>query len=400
MRTTNGPIYLDYQATTPTDPRVVEEMLPFFSERFGNPHSTTHEYGIDADRAVARARSYIGALVAASGADITFTSGATEANNLALLGLAEQLRSVNRTHIVTSPIEHSCVKAILEYLASVGFRITVVGVDATGVIDPVAIERALRDDTGLVTVMAVNNEIGTIQPVGALGTLCRARGVLFHTDAAQAAGRIPLDVERMGVDLLTMSAHKLYGPKGVGALYVRGAIRRKMRPILHGGGQERGLRSGTLPAPLCVGFGEACRIATEEMAIDAERLITIRADFLAMLRDHGVRAFSVNGTMDERRIPGNLNIAFDDVDAEALVMRLRPTVAIATGSACTSDSVEPSHVLTSIGLCREAAESSVRISFGRFTTATDILHATTSIAEAVAELRAVSKASSLMAGNR
>jgi cysteine desulfurase len=384
------PVYLDYQSTTPTDPRVVDAMTPFFAVRYGNPHSTTHQYGADADRAISSARASVGDLIGATGGEIIFTSGATEANNLALFGVAEHLKTEGRTHILTSSIEHACVRAVLAHLSRNGFLVTTLDVPETGVIDPDAVDRALRSETGLVSIMAVNNEIGTVQPLRDIGRICKRRGVLFHADAAQAVGKIPIDVERCEADLLSISAHKLYGPKGIGALYVRQNVRRRMQPLVHGGGQERGLRSGTLPTPLCVGFGHACDIASVEMQDEARHILRLRDRFLELLwRECG--EVRVNGALDERRIPGNLNLTFEGVDAEALVIRLRPHVAISTGSACTTTSIEPSHVLLAIGLSVEAAESSVRIGFGRFTTNNEVEQAAMRIADAVASLRAVAR---------
>ena len=363
------PVYLDYQATTPADPRVVEAMLPFFSGVFGNPHSQGHAFGRAARDAVEAARAEIAALIGASAREIIFTSGATEANNLAIKGAARFHRAA-RDHIVTCVTEHKCVLESCASLAARGFTVSVLPVQADGLIDLERLEAAIGPRTVLVSVMAANNEIGVVPPLAAIGRLCRARGVLFHTDAAQALGKIPLDVETMGIDLMSVSAHKLYGPKGIGALYVRRRPRVRLEPLVSGGGQERGLRSGTLPTPLCVGFGAACRIARDEMAAEAERIGALR-DHLWRRLSRALPGARLNGAATAR-LPGNLNISIPAIgDAEALLAAL-PDIAISTGSACTSAAVEPSYVLRALGIGEAAARTGVRIGLGRFTTRSEV----------------------------
>ena len=380
---TERPIYLDYQATTPCDPRVVEAMLPFFTERFGNPHSVHHGYGGRAEAAVETARAQVAALIGAEPREIVFTSGATEANNLAIKGVARFHRE-RRGHLVSCTTEHKCVLEAVRHLEREGIRVTRLAVGADGLIDLAELEAALTEETALVTIMAVNNEIGVIQPLAEIGALCRARGALFHSDAAQAVGKIPLDVAAMKIDLLSISGHKVYGPMGVGALYVRRRPRVRLEPLFDGGGQERGLRSGTLPLPLCVGLGVACAIAKAEMAEESERLGRLQR----RLHD-GITArlsrVQVNGD-PERRIPGNLNLSFAGLDGEALIAAM-PGIAVSTGSACTSASVEPSYVLRALGLGDDLAGASIRIGLGRYTTEAEIDTAIETIAAAVTRLR-------------
>lgn len=380
---TPTPIYLDYQATTPTDPRVVEVMLPFFSERFGNPHSRSHAFGADAAHAVESARGHIADLIGAEPREIVFTSGATESNNLAIKGAARFLRG-RRNHVVTCATEHKCVLESCRRLEREGFRLSVLPVGTDGLVDLDQLADAVDDATALVTIMAVNNEIGVVQPLAEIAALCRDRGALFHTDAAQAAGKIPLDARALGIPVMSLSGHKIYGPMGIGALYVRRRPRVRLEPMIDGGGQERGLRSGTLAAPLCIGLGEACRLAAEEMDAEASRLGVLRARLLGGL-GAAVPGVSVNGDI-ERRIPGNLNVRIDAIDAEALIDRL-PDLAFSTGSACTSASVEPSYVLKALGLNDDDARASVRIGLGRFTTEAEIDYAIERFAEGVRTLR-------------
>ena len=380
---TERPIYLDYQATTPCDPRVVEAMLPFFTERFGNPHSVHHGYGGQAEAAVETARAQVAALIGAEPREIVFTSGATEANNLAIKGVARFHRA-RRGHLVSCNTEHKCVLEAVRRLEREGLRVTRLAVGADGLVDLAELEAALTEETALVTIMAVNNEIGVIQPLAEIGALCRARGALFHSDAAQAVGKIPLDVEAMKIDLLSISGHKVYGPMGVGVLYVRRRPRVRLEPLFDGGGQERGLRSGTLPLPLCVGLGAASAIAQREMAEESERLGRLRR----RLHD-GITArlsgVQVNGD-PERRIAGNLNLSFAGVDGESLITAM-PGIAVSTGSACTSASVEPSYVLRALGLGDDLAGASIRIGLGRYTTEAEIDTAIETIAAAVTRLR-------------
>jgi cysteine desulfurase len=378
------PIYLDYQATTPTDPRVVEAMLPFFHDRFGNPHSRSHAYGTDAATAVETARAEVAGVIGAEAREIVFTSGATESNNLAIKGAARFLRG-RRDHVVTCATEHKCVLESCRRLADEGFAVTVLPVSASGRIDLDRLAAAITDRTALLSVMAVNNEIGVVQPLAEIGALCRARGVLFHTDAAQAVGKIPLDVASMHIDLLSISGHKLYGPKGIGALYVRRRPRVRLIPLIDGGGQERGLRSGTLPTPLCVGLGCACRIAGAEMAAESERLMRLRDRLLAALL-RSLPDAAINGDT-RHRVPGNLNIRLPGVDSEALIAAT-PEIAVSTGSACTSASIEPSYVLRALGLDDAAARASLRIGLGRFTTEAEIDVAVERIVAAVTTLTA------------
>jgi cysteine desulfurase len=377
------PIYLDYQATTPADPRVVEVMLPYFSRQFGNPHSRHHSIGWAAEDAVEAARRQVAALIGARARDMVFTSGATESNNLAIKGAARC--DPQRNEIVTVATEHICVLESCASLQAQGARVTILPVDAGGLVDLGRLAGALTDNTALVSVMAVNNEIGVIQPLAAIGRLCRDRGIAFHTDAAQAAGKIALDVEAMNIDLLSLSSHKLYGPMGIGALYVRRGLDCRLSPLFDGGGQERGLRSGTLPLPLCVGFGAACEIAGAEMTAEAARLTALRDAMLAALR-HRLPDIGLNGDATVR-VAGNLNIAFAGIDAEDLMIAL-PDVALSSGSACSSASVEPSYVLRALGLDDTQARASLRIGLGRFTTTEEIDRAVDRLTEEVERLRA------------
>ena len=377
------PIYLDYQATTPTDPRVVEAMLPYMSELFGNPHSVHHRYGWDAGAAVEQARSEVAALIGAEPREIVFTSGASESNNLAIKGAA-RFHKESRPRLVTLVTEHKCVLESCRRMEREGVEVTFLPVRADGLVDLKQLEDAVDERTALVSIMAVNNEIGVIQPIEEIGAICRAAGAYYHCDAAQAAGKIPLDVQAMGIDLLSISGHKLYGPKGIGALYVRRRPRVRIEPLFDGGGQERGLRSGTLPTPLCVGLGAACAIAAQEMAEEGKRLGALRNRLLDGLQSR-LSGVSVNGDL-ERRIPGNLNLSFSGLDGEAL-MEAMPGLALSSGSACTSASVEPSYVLRAVGLSDELAAASLRIGLGRFTTEAEIDSAIEEIALQVGRLR-------------
>ncbi len=367
----NRPIYLDNQATTPCDPRVVAAMLPYFSEAFGNPHSVEHALGREAEAAVARARAEVAALIGATPREIVFTSGATESNNLAIKGAARfAARMENpRRRLITLATEHKCVLQATADLAEEGFEPVFLPVRPDGRLDPEALRMALATPTLLVSVMAANNETGVLQDITALAALAHQAGALFHTDAAQAVGKIPIDVTAQGIDLLSISGHKLYGPKGVGALYVRHRPRVRLAPLISGGVQERGLRSGTLPAPLIVGFGAACRIAGAEMAAEAERLAGLRERLLARLSD-AIPGISVNGSR-EHRLAGNLNLAFPAARAETLLADL-PDLCLSTGSACSSAAVEPSYVLGAMGVPAEVAARSLRIGIGRFTSAAEI----------------------------
>lgn len=378
------PVYLDNQATTPTDPRVVEAMLPFFTERFGNPHSTAHAYGWDAEEAVERAREDLAALIGASPREIIFTSGATESNNLAIKGAAHFHRAA-RPKVVTFATEHKCVLESCRQLVREGFQAVFLPVRADGLIDLDQLAETLDGETAVVSVMAVNNEIGVIQPLAEIGALCREQGVYFHTDAAQAVGKIPLDVNAENIDLLSISAHKFHGPKGIGALYVRRRPRVRLEALIDGGGQERGLRSGTLAPPLCVGLGVAARLAAEEMAAEQQRISGLKARLLEGIRGR-LDGVLLNGHA-ELRVAGNLNLAFEGIDAEAL-MKAMPRLALSSGSACTSTSVEPSYVLRALGLSEERARASLRVGIGRFTSEADIDLAIEEFVDKVGGLRA------------
>lgn len=379
-------IYLDYQSTTPCDPRVVEKMLPYFTEVFGNPHARNHPYGWAAEEAVEIARSQVADLIGADPKEIIFTSGATESNNLALKGVGGFYKD-KRNHIITLVTEHKCVLDTCRHMEQDGFDVTYLPVQSNGIVDLDVLQKAIRPNTLLVSIMAVNNEIGVIQPMKEIGKICRAHGVFFHTDAAQAVGKIEIDVEAMNIDLLSISGHKIYGPKGIGALYVRRKPRVRVSPIINGGGQERGMRSGTLPTPLCVGLGEACAIAQKEMHGESKRLLGLRArvyeKIMAALTD-----VYVNGDL-EQRIPGNLNLSFAYVEGEGLMMAIK-NLAVSSGSACTSESLEPSYVLRALGVEEELAHTSLRLGFGRFTTEAEVDQAVDQIIDAVLKLREMS----------
>jgi len=381
------PIYLDNQSTTRLDPRVLEAMLPYFTEEFGNPHSTSHTYGRNAAAAIETARAEVATLIQADPREIVFTSGATESNNLAMKGAAHFARAhptgVARDHIVTLVTEHKCVLESCNQLQSEGFAVTFLPVEPNGLISPAALAAAMTERTLLVSVMAAHNEIGVIQPLSEIGALCRSRGVLFHTDAAQAFGKIPLDVRALQIDLMSISGHKIYGPKGVGALYIRRRPRVRLVPLIDGGGQERGLRSGTLPTPLCVGLGRAAALAGAEMTEEAERLRQLRERLRRSLARR-VPGFAVNGDL-EQRLPGNLNFSFPGIEALSLIEAC-PSLAVSTGSACTSASVEPSYVLRALGLSEAEANSGIRVGLGRFTTAAEVDFAADALVDATRRL--------------
>jgi cysteine desulfurase len=363
------PIYLDCHATTPVDPQVLAAMLPYFTEHFGNAASVTHAYGWEAEAAVQQARETIAATLQATPEEIVFTSGATEANNLAIKGAAEAYYGKGR-HIITVETEHNAILDPCRYLESLGFEITVLPVQPDGLLDLDVLDKAFRPDTVLVSVMTANNEIGVIQPIAQIGAMCRDRQVLFHTDAAQAIGKIPLDVGAMNIDILSLTAHKVYGPKGIGALYVRRRNPRvQLAPQLHGGGHERGMRSGTLYTPQIVGFAAAVRLGVMEMAAEAERLEGLRGRLWEKLQPLG--GIHLNGHAS-LRLPSNLNISVEGVDGQALLLGLQPFVAVSSGSACTSAKMKPSHVLSAIGRSPELAYASVRFGIGRYNTAEEI----------------------------
>jgi cysteine desulfurase len=384
------PIYLDNQSSTPLDPRVLEAMLPYFTEQFGNPHSTSHAYGRIAAEAIEEARSKVSALIHADPRELIFTSGATEANNLAIKGAAHFARlypqsGAPRDHIVTLTTEHKCVLESCAQLEREGFRATYLPVEPNGLVSLDGLAAVLNERALLVSVMAAHNEIGVIQPLAEIGALCRSKGVLFHSDAAQAFGKIPIDVEGMQIDLLSISGHKVYGPKGIGVLYVRRRPRVRLLPLIDGGGQERGLRSGTLPTPLCVGIGRAAAIATTEMTDEAARLRGLR-DRLQTGLARRVPGLRLNGDA-ERRLPGSLNFCFPGIPAMKLIEAC-PGIAISTGSACTSASVEPSYVLRALGLSEADANSGIRVGLGRFTTSAEIDFAVDALAAAATRLKA------------
>jgi len=382
MRT---PIYLDYSATTPVDPRVVDAMLPYLREQFGNPASRSHSFGWEAERAVERAREHVAELAGADPREIIWTSGATEAINLALKGVAQFYRDKGR-HLVTVRTEHQATLDTTRELERLGFEVTYLDVQPDGLLDLAQFEAALRPDTIVASVMLVNNEIGVIQDIEAIGEMCRGRGILLHVDAAQASGKVPIDLEKLKVDLMSFSAHKTYGPKGIGALYVRRKPRVRLEAQIHGGGHERGLRSGTLPTHQIVGMGEAFRIAKEEMSSDNERIRSLRDRLLAGLLD--MQEVYVNGDM-HRRVPHNLNVSFNFVEGESLIMAIKE-VAVSSGSACTSASLEPSYVLRALGRSDELAHSSIRFTVGRFTTRDEIDYAIDLLQRKVARLREMS----------
>jgi cysteine desulfurase len=381
------PIYLDNHATTRTDPRVLEAMLPYFTDHYGNAASV-HPFGQDAAGAVDEARGHVANLIGAEPREIVFTSGATESDNLAIKGVAHLYRRQGN-HVVTVQTEHRAVLDPCRRLQRDGFRVTFLPVDEFGRVSPAQVAEALTPETILVSVMLANNEVGTLQPLASLGRLCKERRVLLHTDATQAVGKVPVDVNVLGVDLLSLSAHKLYGPKGVGALYVR---RRdphvRLEPQMDGGGHERGLRSGTLPVPLVVGFGAACALAGETMADEAGRVRALRDRLHAGLRA-ALPDCRLNGHPDER-LPNNLNLSFPHVHGEALLMALNRTVAVSSGSACTSASVEPSYVLRAMGVPDELAHASIRFGLGRFNTAEEIDYVIDEVPRVVRHLRSLS----------
>ncbi|KAI1495023.1 cysteine desulfurase [Biscogniauxia mediterranea] len=381
------PIYLDMQATTPVDPRVLDAMLPFFVGIYGNPHSRTHAYGWESEKAVEAAREHIANLIGADPKEIIFTSGATESNNMSIKGVARFFgRSGKKKHIVTSQTEHKCVLDSCRHLQDEGFEVTYLPVQHNGLIKIEDLEAAIRPDTAIVSIMAVNNEIGVIQPLEEIGKLCRQKKVFFHTDAAQAVGKIPLDVNAMQIDLMSISSHKIYGPKGIGACYVRRRPRVRLEPIISGGGQERGLRSGTLAPPLVVGFGEACRIAKEEMQYDSKRIKALSDRLLKGLLS--LEHTTQNGDPD-RFYPGCVNVSFAYVEGESLLMALKD-IALSSGSACTSASLEPSYVLRALGNSDESAHSSIRFGIGRFTTEQEIDYVLKAVQERVTFLRELS----------
>jgi cysteine desulfurase len=381
----NTPVYMDYHATTPVDPRVLEAMLPYFTQHFGNAASRNHQYGWDAEGAVAKARRQVAELIHAQPAEIIFTSGATESDNLAIKGVARALRPRGH-HLITLPTEHKAVLDTCHRLEAEGFSVTYLPLDKDGLMNLAELDKAFTPQTILVTIMAAHNEIGVLQPVEQIGRLCRARGVLFHTDAVQAVGKIPIDVQAMSIDLLSLSAHKIYGPKGVGALYVRKGVP-PLQPLIDGGGHEQGLRSGTLNVPGIVGLGKACEVCGAEMAAEAPRLALLRDRLKAVILG-SLPQVTVNGSM-QHRLPHNLNLNFPGLQTEMLLMSL-PDVAISASSACTSAKQEPSHVIESLGAGSDAAHATLRFGLGRFTTPEEVEFVARRVVEAVNSLMDIS----------
>ncbi|MBX3600748.1 MAG: IscS subfamily cysteine desulfurase [Rubrivivax sp.] len=383
--TPHFPIYMDYGATTPVDPRVVDKMIPWLREHFGNPASRSHAWGWEAEEAVEKARAQVAALINADPREIVWTSGATESNNLALKGAAHFYASRGK-HIVTVKTEHKAVLDTVRELERQGFEASYLDVQANGLLDLDRFKDALRPDTVLVSVMMVNNEIGVIQDIAAIGAICRERGIVFHVDAAQATGKVAIDLATLPVDLMSLASHKSYGPKGIGALYVRRKPRVRLEAQMHGGGHERGMRSGTLPTHQCVGMGEAFAIAQAEMGTEIERIRMLQQRLLAGISK--IEQVFVNGDL-ERRVPHNLNASFNFVEGESLIMGIKG-IAVSSGSACTSASLEPSYVLRALGRSDELAHSSLRMTIGRFTTVEDIDYAVATLQDRVAKLRELS----------
>jgi cysteine desulfurase len=385
MNARKHPIYLDYSATTPVDPRVAQKMIPWLTEQFGNPASRSHAFGWEAEEAVENARAEVAKLVNCDPKEIVWTSGATESDNLAIKGAANFYKAKGK-HLITMKTEHKAVLDTMRELERQGFECTYLDPKPDGLIDLEAFKAAIRPDTIVVSVMHVNNEIGVIQPIAELGEICRSKGIIFHVDAAQSTGKAPIDLATLKVDLMSFSAHKTYGPKGIGALYIRRKPRVRLEAQMHGGGHEKGFRSGTLPTHQIVGMGEAFRIAREEMASEGERIRMLRDRLLAGFKD--MEEIYVNGDL-ERRVPHNLNVSFNYVEGESLIMGMKE-LAVSSGSACTSASLEPSYVLRALGRNDELAHSSIRFTLGRFTTEADIDFAVKLIKERIGKLREMS----------
>lgn len=383
--TPHFPIYMDYGATTPVDPRVVDAMIPWLREHFGNPASRSHAWGWEAEAAVEKAREQVAQLIGADPREIVWTSGATESNNLALKGAAHFYKSKGR-HLVTVKTEHKAVLDTCRELERQGFEVTYLDVQEDGLVDLERLKAALRPDTIVVSVMFVNNEIGVVQDIPAIGAMCRERGIILHVDAAQATGKVEIDLSTLPVDLMSLASHKTYGPKGIGALYVRRKPRVRLEAQMHGGGHERGMRSGTLPTHQIVGMGEAFRIAREEMGSELARIRTLQQRLLHGLQD--IEQVFINGHLD-RRVPHNVNASFNFVEGESLIMGIKG-IAVSSGSACTSASLEPSYVLRALGRSDELAHSSLRMTIGRFTTEEEIDYAVSTLKDRVAKLRELS----------
>lgn len=384
----DGPAYLDMQATTPVDPRVLDAMMPFYHGRYGNPHSRSHIYGWDAEEATEKARGQIASLIGADPKEIFFTSGATESNNLAIKGVAD-FYGGKKKHIITTQVEHKCVLASCRRLeVDRSFEVTYLPVDKDGMISMKELEAAIRPDTAMVSIMHVNNEIGTVQPMEAIGKLCAEHKIFFHTDSAQGVGKVPVDVNKMNCSLLSISAHKLYGPKGIGALYIRRKPRVRLRAIIDGGGQERGMRSGTLPTPIIVGFGRAAEVCAQEMENDQKHVKRLYKRL-----HHGLKEVlpkvELNGHAVER-YEGNVNLSFSCVEGESLLMSLASSTAVSSGSACTSASLEPSYVLRAIGVSEDLAHTSLRFGVGRFTTEAEVDKTIQHVSTEVTRLREMS----------
>jgi cysteine desulfurase len=380
------PIYMDYQSTTPIDPRVVDKMMPYFYEKFGNPHSRTHSYGWEAEDGVENARDQIAKLIGADSREIVLLSGATEANNLAIKGVASFYKE-KKNHIITLKTEHKCVLNAVRYLAGQNFEVTYLPVKQNGIVDLDLLKSSIKENTLLVSIMAVNNEIGVIQPLKEIGKICREKNIFFHSDIAQAFGKIPIDVNECNIDLASISAHKIYGPKGIGALYVRRKPRVKIHPLIDGGGQERGLRSGTLSPALVVGFGEAARIAVNEMDQDYKKA---KKHFDKIFNNitSEIPEVYLNGDKIER-YPGNINLSFAYVEGESIIMAIKD-IAVSSGSACTSSSLEPSYVLKALGVTEDLAHTSIRFGIGRFTTDEEVDYSIKLIISKIQNLRDLS----------
>lgn len=380
------PIYMDYQATTPMDPRVLKAMMPFFTTKFGNPHSRSHSFGWEAEEEVEVARSKIAKLIGAEIKEIIFTSGATESNNVAIKGVAN-FYGAKKNHIITVTTEHKCVLDTCRHLEQDGFKVTYLPVNPNGIIDLDLLKDSITDQTLLVSVMAVNNEIGVLQPIKEIGQICRSKGVFFHSDIAQGFGKIPIDMNDCNIDLASISGHKIYGPKGIGALYVRKKPRVRIGALIHGGGQERGMRSGTLPTPLIVGLGEAAAIAKNQMDKDYKHIKELSDRLLNSIMDSTPEVY-LNGDM-QLRYPGNINLSFAYVEGESMILAIKD-LAVSSGSACTSASLEPSYVLRALGVSEDLAHTSIRFSIGRFSTKDEIDYAVQLIQTKINKLRELS----------
>ena len=380
------PIYLDYQATTPVDPRVMEAMIPYFTEKFGNPHSRSHQYGWESEEAVEIARKQVATLIGAEPKEIIFTSGATESNNLAIKGVARFYKD-QKNHIITVATEHKCVLDACRHLEQEGFDVTYLPVKADGLIDLEDLKNAITDKTLLVSVMAINNEIGVIQPLEEIGKICRAHKIFFHSDIAQGFGKMPIDVEKCNIDLASISGHKIYGPKGIGALYIRRRPRVRLEPIFNGGGQERGMRSGTVPTTLVVGLGKAAEIASQDMEKDYKHIKKLSDKFISSIMN-GAKEIFLNGN-PEHRWPGNINMSFSYIEGESMILAIKD-LAVSSGSACTSSSLEPSYVLKSMGIGDELAHTSIRFGIGRFTKEEEVDYASALVLSKIAHLREMS----------